>query len=460
MGFSVRRLVPWGLTVAFLGACAGPSAEGPLESSGFRVLNGKPLAKGPGIGMTRSTEGAICTASEIAPRCLLTASHCVRPASVNGRYYRGETPDLAKDAHLRIMRTAARVSPWPANDADAPIEARAQDVALLWLSRALCVQDVCQNVATEFHPFQLALPTAQKPNPYEGLDGTSMAIAGYGCNKLEHNWKSAKDCVGFGTRRTAELRIDHFYDFGKEGSFLSFDLTNGMLDLPGDSGGPAYDARTRVQYGVASSVSLSKPIGGSTGKYAGFMGGNDEWIKTTMAKQCVPRIGVRVAPVLNGQVTSNWVALDDETDSHIDCSIPTNQCFLPPQPAAIELTASPVPGYSFSYWRSTETCGCAEKTQTHPKCTLDPATFANLKQPASEIAVCVPVYVASEATPTPTASATGTTTAESTPIPTAPPAATPTPEPEQSPEPTAPPERTDAPEPTPTATVEPTRTGP
>jgi hypothetical protein len=174
-------------------ACAAENAED-VASDIAPVIGGAVTRDRPEVGMASFSWGSYCTATLIAPRVAITASHCVEYASRDATGYFGS---------FRIDK-AGSGSEWYDIDryrAFVGSGLGAPDVALLRLATA-----VPANVAT---PAPLA---TSKPS-----NGTPLTIYGYGCND---DWEHQ---TGGGTKR------DYGYRWGDR-------LVNVLC--PGDSGGP------------------------------------------------------------------------------------------------------------------------------------------------------------------------------------------------------------------------------
>ena len=179
---------------AGLTACAAAPEEDAPATDSSAVIGGTETREAPEVGKASFSWGSYCTATLIAPRVAITASHCVdyrtRDASGSfGRFYiekaAGGTASYAIDRYRAFARDGL-------GDVD---------VALIRLRDA-----VPADVAT---PARYATTGAS--------NGTDLVLYGYGCND---NWE---DQTGGGVKRK-----------------FNYDLGTTLKDrlCPGDSGGP------------------------------------------------------------------------------------------------------------------------------------------------------------------------------------------------------------------------------
>ena len=176
-------------------ACTGRGED--VETSTDQtspVIGGSVTRDRPEVGMSSFSWGSYCTATLIAPRVAITASHCVEYASRDATGYFGSFR-IDKAGSGSAWFDIDRYRAFVGSGLGAP------DVALLRLANP-----VPANVAT---PAPIA---TSKPS-----NGTPLTIYGYGCND---DWDHQ---TGGGTKRDYDTR------FG--------DRLENVL-CPGDSGGP------------------------------------------------------------------------------------------------------------------------------------------------------------------------------------------------------------------------------
>lgn len=189
----------WGIGVGAiaLAGCVTDTSDADLETATEQtepIIGGALTRERPEVGMASFSWGSYCTATLIAPRVAITASHCVRYATrdVTG-YYGSFRVDKQPSGSARY--SIDRYRAFTGSGLGAP------DVALLRLATA-----VPADVATPA-PLATAKPASRTP----------LTIYGYGCND---DWEHQ---TGGGTKR------DYHYRYGER-----------LEDVlcPGDSGGP------------------------------------------------------------------------------------------------------------------------------------------------------------------------------------------------------------------------------
>lgn len=183
-------------TIAWaLSGCAVDGADVESDTSQSEpVIGGQVTRDRPDVGMASFRWGSFCTATLIAPRVAITASHCVQYATRDATGAFGS---------FRIDKAASGVARYPIDRYRALTGSGlgSPDVALLRLATP-----VPADVATPA-PLATSLPSS----------GTPLTIYGYGCND---DWEHQ---TGGGTKR------DYHYRYG---------ATLRDVLCPGDSGGP------------------------------------------------------------------------------------------------------------------------------------------------------------------------------------------------------------------------------
>jgi secreted trypsin-like serine protease len=200
--------------VGALGGCAPSSvdAAGDGGSSSADIIGGARTSSHPAVmalfaGDPRTGSGALCTASLIAPRVLLTAAHCVSAEEVgaDAQFLVLTGGDVRKNPTSRLaVDSVLHDSAFSAHDLQG-----GHDIGAVILEEALDTRPL---------PVNRSAPTA--------LAGRSIRIVGYGVND-----GSAQ--TGAGIKRTATTTIR---DVGPRLLFLG-DATHDTCQ--GDSGGPA-----------------------------------------------------------------------------------------------------------------------------------------------------------------------------------------------------------------------------
>lgn len=183
-------------------------------SSADEIIGGTPTSELPAVvaiygKKPGEDKGALCTATVIAPKVLLTAAHCVDPKAVGeGLEFKAIfNPDLRAPEAAASAIKVAEVHWNTAFDIQNPMAGN--DIAVVILEKD-----------TDIKP----MPFMRKAMPSD-LTGKPVTIIGYGLSKR-------LDQTSAGTKRIAEVKLNSFDDkFVKTGGF-----NRGICS--GDSGGP------------------------------------------------------------------------------------------------------------------------------------------------------------------------------------------------------------------------------
>ena len=251
---------------ASLAACAAPPSVGNVAQS---IINGTDDTGDPGVVMVlaqvpNSMNASLCTGEIISPHVVLTAAHCVDPATVGAGaqfvVFTGQVLSMTSpnSDFLTVKETHFNSS----FDSNAP--ENGNDVGVVILTNPTSITPVPYN--------RTALP--------QSMVGGAMRVVGYGIT-------SASDTMGTsaGTRRTAPdtlAALDSQFVYLQDGS-------HGICE--GDSGGPALmtlGGEERI-VGVTSfgytGCPTTGPSGGGQTAYAGndtridaFSDFIDQWV--------------------------------------------------------------------------------------------------------------------------------------------------------------------------------------
>lgn len=213
------KTLMWTLFACSMAACAMDESvaqdDSPTVSTddqsiiGGTTDTGDPCVVGVFAHAPGSTSGSICTGTIIGPHTVLTAAHCVSPATIGS----GQQIDLLPGTTLALpgITTSSRTfnSTWNPNNLQA-----CHDEGIL-------------------HTTQTLSPICNRGTFNSSL---SVRIVGYGSNTHQN--------TGVGTKRTATVAVDAF------NSVLFQDGNSNMQTCHGDSGGPAFQGSLVV--GVTS----------------------------------------------------------------------------------------------------------------------------------------------------------------------------------------------------------------
>ena len=237
--------------VVALGGCVAPGAVGSVNEG---IINGTTDTDDPAVVMVVAQVGtmgqaSLCTGEVISPHVILTAAHCVSPATVgaNAKFSVYIKPDLNSAVagdFLAVQATQFNMS------FDSMHPENGNDVGAVVLVSPLTITPV---------PYQReALPQTQV--------GQAARLVGYGITM-------ASDTMGTtaGVRRQAPTTLAHLDDL-----FVGLqDGAHGICE--GDSGGPAFMTINGVEriVGVTSFGFQNCPLTPPSGTPAGFEAGND-----------------------------------------------------------------------------------------------------------------------------------------------------------------------------------------
>ena len=244
------------LAILSLAACSAPVS---IDSAQQPIINGTTDTGDPAVVMVIAQVGtmgqaSLCTGEVISPHVVLTAAHCVSPATVGtGAVISVYTkPDLAgaTQADLLPSKTTTYNMMFDSNNPQ-----NGNDVGAVILVDPLSITPI---------PYQRdPLPQAQVGQP--------VRLVGYGITM-------ASDTMGTtaGVRRQAPSTLAHLDD-------LFVGLQDGQHGIcEGDSGGPAFQTIDGVEriVGVTSFGFQNCPLTPPAGTPTGFEAGNDTNVQT------------------------------------------------------------------------------------------------------------------------------------------------------------------------------------
>ena len=240
------------LALVVLSACSAPSSVGTVSQG---IINGTTDTGDPAVvllfaAMAGSNQASLCTAEVISPHVLLTAAHCVDPATVgaNVTFHVFIGPMFSSSSPASDFLTVKETHYDTAFDSMHP--ENGHDVGIVILTNPTTIAPVPYN--------RTAIPTT--------MVGTPARLVGYGIT-------SGSDTMGTsaGTRRQAPSTLAHL-----DSLFVGLqDGSHGICE--GDSGGPAFmsfGGSERI-VGVTSFGFQGCPLTPPSGTPAGYEAGND-----------------------------------------------------------------------------------------------------------------------------------------------------------------------------------------
>ncbi|MGZ3442614.1 MAG: S1 family peptidase [Polyangia bacterium] len=253
----MKRFLNLAALVAFTSSFVACTAPPEVGSASQAIINGVTDTGDPAVVMVLSQvpgsmQASLCTGEVISPHVVLTAAHCVDPASVGA-------------GAKTIVFIGQQL---PQSSAPAPSDLLA--VKEVHFDSAFNI-----NAAQNGHDVGVAIltnPTTITPIPYNrspiptSMQGGPVRLVGYGIT-------DASDTMGTtaGTRRQAPTTLAHVDDL-----FVGLqDGSHGICE--GDSGGPAFMTfgGTERIIGVTSFGFQGCPLTAPSGTPAGFEAGND-----------------------------------------------------------------------------------------------------------------------------------------------------------------------------------------
>jgi MYXO-CTERM domain-containing protein len=243
---------PFVLAFVVLAACSAPS---PVATLSQGIINGTTDTGDPAVvlifaAMAGSNQASLCTAEVISPHVLLTAAHCVDPATVgaNVTFHVFIGPMFSSSSPASDFLTVKETHYDTSFDSMHP--ENGHDVGVVILNDPTTIVPVPYN--------RTAIPTS--------MVGTPARLVGYGIT-------SGSDTMGTsaGTRRQAPSTLAHL-----DSLFVGLqDGAHGICE--GDSGGPAFMsfAGTERIVGVTSFGFNGCPLMPPSGTPPGYEAGND-----------------------------------------------------------------------------------------------------------------------------------------------------------------------------------------
>lgn len=282
----------------------------------------------------------LCTAVEIAERCLLTAAHCLNKS--DNIYYTQKAyawGGRSDNKPIEDLRTAMH----PGYKKDSYWRSYV-DLGLVWTAEER--KDDPKEITWNPKPPAWELPDTNEP----------AEIWGYGDdNDSGHSRLKRKGLV---TMKYAEPRI-----FFGEGAQLTMEpiLDDLHWVLPGDSGGPVFQDGKLI--GINSARNISKHWSIATG----FFNGNEKFVSLSgdgfARKFCRPLVFVELqnipddAGIITGTATDSLIPENNEIFSCVDPDPDKVNCSSKPV-EKVHLEAIPKPGYRFKEWKGFNHYSC------------------------------------------------------------------------------------------------------
>jgi secreted trypsin-like serine protease len=251
----MKRLAGLASVIAFASSFAACVAPTPVASDSPAIINGTNDTDDPAVVLVlaqvpNSMNASLCTGEIISPHVVLTAAHCVDPATVGTGaqfivFTGQQLTNMSPNTDFLTVKETHFVTAFDSNNPQ-----NGNDVGVVILAN----------------------PTTITPVPYN-RDAMSQSLVGMPARLVGFGITDANDTMGTsaGTRRTAPTTLAHLDD-------LFVGLQDGQHGIcEGDSGGPAFMMFNGVEriVGITSFGFQGCPLTPPAGTPTGFEAGND-----------------------------------------------------------------------------------------------------------------------------------------------------------------------------------------